>query len=102
VDGVMIGRAALARPWLFRQAQAALTGQPVPPDPTPAQERQLLLDYYRLVVERFGPERGTILMRRYACSYAQSRRGSRQFRARVSLAGTPDEFIEALDRYFAE
>ena len=98
----MIGRAALARPWLFRQAQAALAGQPVPPEPTPAQERQLLLDHYRLVVERFGPERGTILMRRYACTYAQGRRGARRFRARVSLTSTPEEFIEAVDRYFAD
>ena len=28
VDGVMIGRAGLARPWLFRQAAAALRGEP--------------------------------------------------------------------------
>ncbi len=100
VDGVMIGRAALARPWLFRQARAALAAQPIPPEPTPEQERQLLLDHYRLMVERFGAERGTILMRRYACSYAQGRRGVRQFRARVSLACTPAEFRQAVDRYF--
>jgi len=101
VDGVMIGRTGLARPWLFRQAQAALAGQPVPPEPTLAQERQLLLDHYRLVVERFGPARGTILMRRYACCYAQGRRGVRQFRAQVSLASTPEQFAAAVDRYFA-
>ena len=35
IDGVMIGRAALNRPWLFRQAQAALRGEPIPPDPEP-------------------------------------------------------------------
>ncbi len=64
VDGVMIGRAALGRPWLFRQVAAALAGEPIPPDPTLAQQRQLLLDHYRLVVERFGPVKGTILMRR--------------------------------------
>ena len=34
VDGVMIARAALGRPWLFAQAAAALRGQPIPPDPT--------------------------------------------------------------------
>ena len=34
VDGVMIARASLAKPWLFRQAAAALRGEPVPPDPT--------------------------------------------------------------------
>ncbi len=71
VDGVMIGRAALGRPWLFAQAAAALRGGPVPPDPTPLEQRQLLLDHFRLVVERFGPGKGTILMRAYACCYGQ-------------------------------
>ena len=101
VDGVMIGRAGLARPWLFREAEAALAGRPVPPEPTAAQQRQLLLDHFRLVVGRFGPERGTILMRRYACAYAQGRRGVRQFRAQASLASTPEQFVAAVDRCFA-
>ncbi len=39
IDGVMIGRAALNRPWLFRQAQAALCGEPIPPDPSLAEQR---------------------------------------------------------------
>ena len=71
VDGVMIGRAGLDRPWLFRQAAAALAGQPIPPDLTPDQQRTLLLDHYRRILERFGPIKGTILMRRYACCYAR-------------------------------
>ena len=41
VDGVMIGRAALNRPWLFRQAQAALRGEPIPPDPSLAEQREI-------------------------------------------------------------
>jgi tRNA-dihydrouridine synthase B len=100
VDGVMIGRAALSRPWLFRQVRAALAGQPVPPDPTLAEQRQLLLDHYRLVVEQFGPEKGTILMRRYACRYAHGSSGARTFRSHVSGVSTPEEFAEVVDRFF--
>ena len=75
VDGVMIGRSGLSGPWLFSQAAAALRGEPIPPDPTPVEQRQFLLDHFRLVVERFGPVKGTILMRSYACCYGQGRRG---------------------------
>jgi len=100
VDGVMIGRAALSRPWLFRQAQSALAGGPVPPEPTPVEQRELLVEHYRLIVERFGPERGTVLMRRYACCYAQGLRGARRFRAEVSRVAGPAEFYSAVDRYF--
>ena len=102
VDGVMIGRAALGRPWLFRQVQAALAGEPIPPDPDLDQQRQLLLDHYRLIVQRFGRAKGTILMRRYACSYAHGSPGAKTFRAGVSRITTPDEFAEALRRHFPQ
>ena len=100
VDGVMIGRAALSKPWVFRQVQAALAGQPVPPDPTPTEQRQLLLDHYRLILEQYGPEKGTVLMRRYACCYARGLPGARAFRCRVGKASGGEEFRAVLERDF--
>ena len=100
VDGVMIGRAALSRPWLFCQAAAALRGEPIPPEPTPLEQRQLLLDHFRLVVERFGPAKGTILMRCYACCYGQGRKGARVFRREITQAAGPDEFVAVVEQEF--
>ena len=100
VDGVMIARAALGKPWLFRQAQAALRGEPIPPDPTLAEERELLLRHYQLVCRRFGVEKGTSLMRKFACCYAQGRAGARDFRAVVVKVSTPAEFHAAVETYF--
>jgi tRNA-dihydrouridine synthase B len=96
----MIARAALGRPWLFRQCQAALAGSPIAPDPSLAEERALLMHHYRLVVERFGEEKGTILMRKFACCYAQGRPGAREFRTYVSRVATPAEFCQVVDDYF--
>jgi tRNA-dihydrouridine synthase B len=100
VDGVMIGRAALSRPWLFGQAAAALRGEPVPPEPTPLGQRQLLLDHFRLIVERFGPVKGTILMRCYACCYGQGRKGAKVFRREITQATGPEEFIAVVEQEF--
>ena len=100
VDGVMIARAALGRPWLFRQIQAALRRQPVPAEPSLDEQREVLLRHYRLVVDRFGVQRGTMLMRKYACCYAQGRPGARHFRTAVAHAGTAEEFLEAVERHF--
>lgn len=100
VDGVMIARASLGKPWLFQQAAAALRGEPIPADPTPLEQRDLVLHHYRLVCRRFGPEKGTVLMRKYACCYAQGRPGAREFRTRVANVSTPEEFFEVMERFF--
>ena len=100
IDGVMIARACLGRPWLFRQAAAALAGEPIPPEPTLDEQREIVLFHYRLVCQRFGPEKGTVLMRKYACCYAQGRPGARDFRTHVAKVATPEEFYDIMDRYF--
>jgi tRNA-dihydrouridine synthase B len=100
VDGVMIGRGALAKPWLFGQAQAALAGRTVPPDPTLEEQRQLLLDHHRLIAGQFGEPQATILMRKYACLYAQGRRGARAFRWKVTRCVTADDFATVVARHF--
>jgi tRNA-dihydrouridine synthase B len=100
IDGVMIARAALAKPWLFRQAAAALRGEPVPPDPTLDEERELLLHHFALVCQRFGDSKGTLLMRKFACCYAQGRAGAREFRSRVVKVSLPDEFQMVVERFF--
>ncbi len=100
VDGVMIARAALGKPWIFRQAAAALRGEPVPPDLALPQQRDLMLRHYALVCRRFGDEKGTVLMRSYACCYAQGRRGARQFRTHISRVDSPHAFHEVVTRYF--
>ncbi len=100
VDGVMIARACLGRPWLFAQAAAALRGQPIPPDPTLEQQREVMLNHYRLVVDRFGEEKGTMLMRKYACCYAQGKHGARFFRSHVAKVSTADEFHDVVRQHF--
>lgn len=100
VDGVMIARASLNKPWLFQQAAAALRGDPVPPDPTLEEERALMLHHFELVVERFGEQKAAVLMRKYACCYAQGRRGAREFRKHVATVETSAEFLRIVKNYF--
>lgn len=100
VDGVMIARACLGRPWLFSQAAAALRGDPVPPDPSLDEQRECLLRHHKLVVERFGAAKGTLLMRRYACCYAQGRPGARAFRTHAARVRAPSEFHRVVEAYF--
>ncbi|MCA9214781.1 MAG: tRNA dihydrouridine synthase DusB [Planctomycetales bacterium] len=100
VDGVMIARACLGKPWLFKQAQAALRGDPIPPDPTLDDQRQCMLRHYDLVVDRFGEQKGTMLMRKYAVCYAKGLHGARHFRTHVGRVCTRDEFLNVVEQHF--
>ena len=96
----MIARACLGRPWLFAQAAAALKGEPIPPEPTLTQQRDVMMRHYGLVVDRFGEEKGTVLMRKYACCYAQGKHGARYFRTHVAKVATAEEFHQVVEEYF--
>jgi len=100
VDGVMIAREALARPWIFAQAAALLRGAKPPPDPSLAEQREIVLHHYDLVCRRFGVEQGTLLMRKFACAYAQGLPGAREFRGRVSRVTSREEFLEVVKNCF--
>lgn len=100
VDGVMIAREALAKPWIFSQVAAILRGEPAPPDPSLDEQRELVLFHYDLVCRRFGVERGTMLMRKFACSYAQGIPGAREFRSAVSRTLSREEFLAVVAERF--
>jgi len=100
VDGIMVAREALAKPWIFAQIAALLRGEPALPDPSLEEQRELVLHHYDLVCQRFGVERGTLLMRKFACSYAQGIPGAREFRGRVSRTLSREEFLTVVETTF--
>lgn len=102
VDGVMIARACLGRPWLFAQCAAAIKGLPIPPDPDISQQKKLLLHHFDLIVARFGEPKGAQLMRRYACCYAQGRSGARTFRTHIGKINSAADFHQVVNEHFPE
>ncbi|HEX2187787.1 MAG TPA: tRNA dihydrouridine synthase DusB [Longimicrobiaceae bacterium] len=49
-DGIMIARGSHGAPWIFRQARAALSGEPVPPDPEATERFRIVLEHARLAI----------------------------------------------------
>ena len=100
VDGVMIARAALGRPWLFRQVQAALRGEPVPPEPTLDEQREVLLRHYRLVlrtVRRREGDDADAQVRLLLCPGPARRSALPHVHRHVE---TPEEFYAVVERHF--
>jgi nifR3 family TIM-barrel protein len=72
IDGVTIARGAIGNPWIFAQARAMAEGQPLPPPPTLWQQREVMLEHFRLATELYGEERAGPQMRKFGIKYAAS------------------------------
>jgi len=86
VAGVMIGRAALGRPWLFGQILAHLQGQPVPADPTPAQRVELMARLFDDLKIHHGERIGLMLARKFAAWLTHGLPGSGALRQAIHHA----------------
>jgi len=99
-DGLLIGRAAQGRPWIFREIAGYLeTGmQPEPPDL--AGIRDILLSHLAALYEFYGEDRGVRIARKHLGWYARDRRENAAFRAVVNRADTADLQVRLTRDYF--
>ncbi len=83
-DGVMIGRAALGQPWIFREIKAAIAGQPYTP-PTLAERLEVAVRHAERIEQVKGPH-GLVELRKHLPRYLHGIRGSAALRTRLNEA----------------
>ena len=99
-DGLMIGRAAQGRPWIFREIDHFLeTGEELPP-PTVAEARALILAHLADHYAFHGEEIGMRTARKHLGWYTESLSGGADFRREVNAALTTATQIAIVASYF--
>lgn len=68
-DAVMIGRAAIANPWIFRDAQAYMKTGVVPPEPTIEERLSVAVEHLRNNLEYKGELYGILEFRKFWGGY---------------------------------
>ncbi|MBN1517130.1 tRNA dihydrouridine synthase DusB [Candidatus Sumerlaeota bacterium] len=101
VDGVMIGRGAIANPWLFRRSKAYLATGALPPEPELRERVEVCLEHLRAQVELRGERRGVPSFRKLYGNYLKYARNIAHLR-RILMTLVEVEPIEALLRQFLE
>jgi len=99
-DGLLIGRAAQGRPWIFRQIAHFLATDEHLPDPDLDAVRDILLDHLRALHAFYGEPAGVRIARKHLGWYAQAHPGSQQFRATVNRADNAEEQLELTWNHF--
>jgi tRNA-dihydrouridine synthase B len=99
-DGVMIGRAAQGRPWIFREIEAALAGEPVPAEPDCAEVRDIMTAHLRDLYDFYGPEAGVRIARKHIGWYCRERPQAQAFRQSVMQVDSAEGQLARVREYF--
>ena len=102
VDGVMIGRAALGRPWLIAQTHNYLENGLEPEETSITLIKQTMLEHISQLQKYYGEKMALALSRKYVCWYCKNLRNARKFREIYVKINNTEQAIAEIERFFAE
>ncbi len=102
VDGIMIGRAAIGYPWVFREIKHFLqTGEKLAP-PTIRERVETAKKHLEFSVDWKGERKGIFEMRRHYTNYFKGIPGIKSHRARLVETDSAAEICDLLDHIAQE
>jgi nifR3 family TIM-barrel protein len=99
-DGVMVGRAAVGNPWIFKQILQLDKGLPAE-TPDLAERRALIMNHFSLLSDFMGEHKAAFPMRGILLRYTKGLAHSSRFREKITKIKDSKSLISVLDEYFA-
>ena len=100
--GVMIGRRALADPWIFRDTHAYQTTGEVPAPPRLRERVDAIVQHFENLRRFSGDRTACVRFRQRISWYARMLPRSKRLRGRMNQINTPGEFYEIVTGYLEE
>lgn len=95
-EGVMIGRAAVGKPWIFKQIKEGMS------EPTPDLITEVVLEHFDQMIEHYD-KYGAIIFRKNLHSYSKAGyQGASAFRNEVNRIEDPKEMRETIEAFFSQ
>lgn len=101
-DGLMIGRAAQGRPWLFREIEHYLKTGEMLASPTVDEAHAVCREHLLDIHAFYGAEAGVRIARKHLAWYARGLQGASAFREKVNPLTTQAEQLSAVEDFFAQ
>ena len=99
-DAVMIGRAAMGRPWLFREVAHFLSTGEHLPAPEVTEIHQIMLEHLDDLYRFYGEVTGVRMARKHIAWYTRGLADSAGFRHAMNRLETTREQLAAADEFF--
>jgi len=100
-DGVMVGRASMKNPWIYRQIASLLAGE-APYEPTIEDRHGVIRDHFDMVTTQEDPEFAMHKLRTFTGWYTHGLADGKRLRTQISVPQTPQAFLEVVESFFAE
>ena len=97
VDGVMIGRATIGRPWIFKQIRHYFETGEILPEISVGEQIEIIKEQIRLSVEWLDEVRGLLHMRRHMAAMFKGLPHFRDLRIQMLQAPTVEELWSVFD-----
>jgi len=98
VDGIMIGRASIGYPWIFREIKHYFkTGEILPP-PTVAERVAAAKQHFQHSIDWKGTTLGILEMRRHYTNYFRGFPHMKPYRMKLVTSHNPEEIMEVFDQ----
>lgn len=99
-DGLMIGRAAQGRPWIFAEIADYLRSGRLQGAPDPAIQRQVIASHLDKLHRFYGEVKGVWYARKHVAGYVKPLPGGKQFLQGFNLCEYPAGQLELIDEFF--
>ena len=101
VDGIMIGRASLGNPWIFKNVIDYLENGSYDLNfPSKEEKLKLIMKHIELEVEEKGEDIAIKEMRKHLAWYIKSSKEASKVREKINTLNKKDEVIDCLSEYF--
>ena len=98
VDGIMVGRASLGNPWIFKEIINYLQGKEIEPV-TYAEKLSAIIKHIELEVEEKGENTGIKELRKHMSAYIKSMPDATSIREKINKIETKQELIDCITEY---
>ena len=101
-DGVMIGRGAQGKPWIFREIASYLNTGVLAPAATAAEIQAVMLSHISALHQFYGEQNGLRIARKHCAWYLQEHDANTGFRGEFNRLESASEQLDAVHRYFEQ
>jgi len=98
IDGIMIGRAAIGYPWIFREVKHYLNTGEILAAPTLEERLEVCKKHLSRSLEWKGPVTGIFEMRRHYTNYLKGLPGIKEFRLKLVTLDKKEEIEEVFEQ----